>query len=151
MAFSMAGGGPSAPQMNVTPLIDVLLVLLIIFMLVVMQERPHGLQAQIPQPPNSKDRTIPPPDRTIVIQVKDGSTPDHPEVKINEDTVAWSDLHKRLIDIFSSRVERVAFVKADDDIEFQKVADVIATAHDAGIDRIGLLHDETASTSSQLH
>ena len=63
MAFSMAGGGPSGPQMNVTPLIDVLLVLLVIFMLVVIQEKPHGLEAQIPQQPNPADPTVPPPDR----------------------------------------------------------------------------------------
>jgi len=151
MAFSMAGGGPSAPQMNVTPLIDVLLVLLIIFMLVVIQEKPHGLEAQIPQPPNPTDHSIPPPDRTIVIQVKDGKTPDQPEVKINEDTVAWSDLHKRLFEIFSIRVERIAFVKADDDIEFQRVADVIDTARNAGVDRVGLLHDETAAVHPSVH
>ncbi len=145
MAFSTAGGGPSAPQMNVTPLIDVLLVLIIIFMLVVIQEKPHGLEAQIPQEPNRKDHTIPPPERTIVIQVRDGKSADHPEVKINEETVAWSDLHQRLVDIFSIRVERIAFVKADDDIDFQRVADVIDTAHNAGVDRLGLLHDETAA------
>ena len=150
MAFSMAGGGPSAPQMNVTPLIDVLLVLLIILMLVVIQEKPHGLEAQIPQPPNPTDHTVPP-QQTIVIQVKDGKTPDQPEVKINEQTVAWSDLHQRLFEIFSIRVERVAFVKADDDIEFQRVADVIDTARNAGVDRVGLLHDEAAAVHPSAH
>jgi len=69
MAFSTAGGGPSSPQMNVTPLIDVLLVLLIIFMLVVIEQKPKGLDAQIPQPAPPVARNIPPPDRTIVIQV----------------------------------------------------------------------------------
>ncbi len=150
MAFSMAGGGPSAPQMNVTPLIDVLLVLLIIFMLVVIQEKPHGLEAQIPQPPTT-DHFVPPPQQTIVIQVKDGKTPDQPEVKINEQTVAWSDLHQRLFEIFSIRVERVAFVKADDDIEFQRVADVIDTARNAGVDRVGLLHNEAAASRGTSH
>lgn len=149
MAFSMAGGGPSAPQMNVTPLIDVLLVLLIIFMLVVIQEQPHGLNAQIPQPPDPNDHTIPPPDRTIVIQVKDGTNPDHPDVKINEDIVAWADLHERLVKIFSIRVERVAYVEADNDIEFQRVADVIDTAHHAGVDRVGLIHDEAAAVHAR--
>ena len=145
MAFSTAGGGPSAPQMNVTPLIDVLLVLLIIFMIVVIEQKPAGLQAQVPQQPNPTDHTIPPPERTIVIQVRDGQSADHPEVKINDEVVAWSDLRQRLVDIFSIRVERIAFVKADDDIDFQRVADVIDTAHSAGVDRLGLLHDETAA------
>jgi len=50
MGMSMAGGGASGPEMNVTPLIDVLLVLIIIFMIVVTQEQRSGLKAQIPQP-----------------------------------------------------------------------------------------------------
>jgi biopolymer transport protein TolR len=145
MAFSTAGGGPTSPQMNVTPLIDVLLVLLIIFMLVVIEQKPTGLQAQIPQEPNPRDHTIPPPDRTIVLQVREGKSADHPEVKINDEVVEWSHLRQRLVDIFSIRVERIAFVKADDGIEFQRVADVIDTAHNAGVDRLGLLHNDRAA------
>jgi biopolymer transport protein ExbD len=145
MSFSTAGSGPSAPEMNVTPLIDVLLVLLIIFMLVVIQEKPKGFDAQIPQEPNPKDHSVPPPDRTIIIQVKDGKTPDHSEIKINDEVVAWADLRQRLVDIFAIRVERIAFVKADDDIDFEQVANVIDIAHNARVDRIGLLHDETAA------
>src|SRR4051812_3443741 len=99
MSFSTAGSGPSAPQMNVTPLIDVLLVLLIIFMLVVIQDRPKGFEAQIPQQANPKDHSVPPPQATIIIQVKDGKTPGHPDIKINDEAVAWSDLQQRLIDI----------------------------------------------------
>jgi biopolymer transport protein TolR len=142
MSFSTAGGGP---QMNVTPLIDVLLVLIIIFMIVVIEQNPAGLEAQIPQQPDPKDHSVPPPDRTIVIQVRDGKTADRPDVKINEEVVEWSHLRQRLFDIFSSRVERIAYVKADDDIDFQQVAEVIDTAHEAGIDRLGLLHDEAAA------
>jgi biopolymer transport protein ExbD len=130
--------------MNVTPLIDVLLVLLIIFMLVVIQEKPKGFDAQIPQEPDPKDHSIPPPQTTIVIQVRDGKGAGHPEVRINDEAVAWSDLRQRLVDIFAIRVERIAFVKADDDIDFERVADVIDTAHNAGVDRLGLLHDEAA-------
>ena len=144
MSFS-AGGGPTAPQMNVTPLIDVLLVLLIIFMLVVIQEKPKGFDAQIPQQPNPADHSIPPPETTIIIQVRDGKTPGHPDVKINNEVVSLSNLQQRLVDIFSIRVERIAFVKADDDIDFEQVAEVIATAHAAHIDRLGLLHDEAAT------
>jgi biopolymer transport protein TolR len=144
MSFS-AGGGPSAPQMNVTPLIDVLLVLLIIFMLVVIQEKPKGFDAQIPQQPNPQDHSVPPPETTIIIQVRDGKTPGHPDVKINNEVVPMSNLRQRLVDIFAIRVERIAFVKADDDIDFEQIADVIDTAHTAGVDRLGLLHDEAAT------
>lgn len=143
MAFSTAGGG--APQMNVTPLIDVLLVLLVIFMIVVIEEKQKGLAAQIPQETKSDEHKIPGPDRTIVIQVRDGKSADHPEVKINDEAVTWDHLRERLIEIYSIRAEKVAYVKADDDIEFQRVADVIDTAHNVGIDRVGLLHDEAAA------
>jgi biopolymer transport protein TolR len=141
MAFSTAGGG--APQMNVTPLIDVLLVLLIIFMLVVINEKQTGLQAQIPQPPPPGAKNIPPPQATIVIQLRHGTAgSEHPVVKINEEVVDWDDLRDRLRDIFAIRVERIAFIEADDDIDFQEVADVIAIARLAGVDRMGLLTDD---------
>jgi biopolymer transport protein TolR len=143
MAFSTAGGGSSGPQMNVTPLIDVLLVLLIIFMLVVIEQKPKGLEAQIPQPAPATAHNIPPPDQTIVIQVRHGKPgAEHPLVKVNDETVDWSHLRERLRDIFAIRVERIAYVEADDDIDFQEVADVIATARIAGVDRVGLLTDD---------
>ena len=142
MAFSTAGGSPSRPQMNVTPLIDVLLVLIIIFMVVVIEQRPTGLQAEIPQP-NPAGSTIPPPNRTIVIQVhhpKLGA--ENPQVMVNEESVEWDRLRERLQDIFAIRVERIAYVEADDDIDFQDVADVIAIARIAGVDRVGLLTED---------
>jgi len=143
MAFSTAGGGPCTPQMNVTPLIDVLLVLLIIFMVVVINERPTGLEAQIPQPVPPGAKNIPPPQTTIVIQVRHAPVgAEHPLVKINEEAVEWDRLRERLRDIFAIRVERIAYIEADDDIDFQEVADVIATARIAGVDRMGLLTDD---------
>lgn len=143
MAFSTAGSG--APQMNVTPLIDVLLVLLVIFMIVVINEKQQGLEAQIPQESKTSNKT-PEPVRTIVIQVREGKSPDRPEIRINEEAVTWDRLRDRLIEIYAGRIEKVAYVKADHDIEFQRVADVIDTAHYVGIDRVGLLHDEAAET-----
>src|ERR1035438_10174365 len=129
MAFSTAGGGPfsTGPKMNVTPLIDVLLVLIIVFMVVVIEQRPTGLQTELPQQPKSTDNTIPPPHATIVIQIhhpKPGA--EHVLVMVNEEAVDWDHLRERLRDIFAIRVERIAYVEADDDIDFQDVADVIA-------------------------
>ena len=138
MAFS--GGGPSNPQINVTPLIDVLLVLIIMFMVVVSMSKENGLEAQIPQPAQSAQQ--PEVVRTIVIQIAWGGKDQPPVLKINEDKVSWDDLRGRLHDIFKQRAERVAFVKGDDDVDFEYVADVIDIARDAGVDRVGLLGKE---------
>lgn len=142
MAFSMVRGGAPGPQMNVTPLIDVLLVLLIIFMLVVIEQKPKGLEAQIPQPASPTALNVPPPGRTIVIQVLHAAGAEHPQVKVNDEAVEWDHLRERLRDIYSIRVERIAYVEADDDIDFQDVADVIAVARIAGVDRVGLLTED---------
>jgi len=139
--------------MNVTPLIDVLLVLIIVFMVVVANQRPTGLQAQIPQPPNPNDHSIPPPQATIVIQIHraeagaersqaEQAPAEHPQVTVNKGVVEWDHLRERLRDIFAIRVERIAYVEADDDIDFQDVADVIAIARIAGVDRVGLLTED---------
>jgi biopolymer transport protein ExbD len=129
--------------MNVTPLIDVLLVLIIVFMVVVIEQRSTGLQAEVPQQPNPTGSTIPPPQRTIVIQIhhaKPGA--EHPQVMVNQEAVEWDHLRERLRDIFAIRVEHIAYVEADYDIEFQDVADVIAIARIAGVDRVGLLTED---------
>ena len=144
MAMSMAGGGPSGPEMNVTPLIDVLLVLIIIFMIVVTQEKESGLQAQIPQPAE-KQQSVPQPERTIVIRVVSAAGKQDPELKINEEDVKWNELSDRLQQIFKWRAERVAFVQGEDDVEFQWVADVIDTARHSGVEKVGLLPKELAS------
>jgi biopolymer transport protein ExbD len=139
----MAGGGASGPQMNVTPLIDVLLVLIIIFMVIVAQSKEKGLEAQIPQP--AKDDAAPPPVRTIVIQLGEAKSGETPVLKINQQAVGWADLKSQLRDIFKQRAEKVAFVQGDDDVNFEYVADVIDIARDAGVERVGLMPREMAS------
>ena len=111
MAFSTAGGGPfsTGPKMNVTPLIDVLLVLIIVFMLVVIEQKPVGLQTEIPQQPKTTGPSIPPPLTTIVIQIHHAKPGvEHPRVMVNEESVEWDHLRERLRDIFAIRVERIA-------------------------------------------
>jgi len=147
MGFSGGGSFSTGPKMNVTPLIDVLLVLIIVFMVVVIEQRPTGLQTELPQS-NAEDSSIPPTQRTIVIQIRhakpgaDRSQAEHPHVMVNEGAVEWDRLRELLRDIFAIRVERIAYVEADDDIDFQDVADVIAIARIAGVDRIGLLTED---------
>ena len=146
MAFSMAGGGPSGPQINVTPLIDVLLTLIIMFMLVVAMDPEYGEKAQLPQPPT--DAKSEPIERTVVIEIVWIGKDQTPTIRINQQNVRWEDLETRLSRIYLTRVEKVAFVRGDADVSFQYVASVIDLAHHAGVQRIGLLtqdqklHDE---------
>src|SRR5882757_4316176 len=118
-------------EMNVVPLIDVLLVLLVIFMII-----PHhqtGLRAELPQPAPDSAPPKTEPD-IIVIQVLDGDS-----LKINEQPVTWESLRSRLEEIFSRRADRTAFVRGDSGIEFQVVAKVIDVMDAAGISSVGLL------------
>ena len=138
MAFSMAGGGARGPQINVTPLIDVLLTLIIMFMLVVSMDKEYQEKAQIPQP-DQKQTAVESQSRTVVIEVVWTAKDVPPTVKINREDVRWEDLDARLTQIYVTRAEKVAFVRGDADVDFQYVADVIDVAHHAGVQRVGLL------------
>jgi biopolymer transport protein TolR len=135
-----SGGGSSGrtADINVTPLIDVLLVLLIVFM-VINPPTHRGLEALVPQPPPPNTNPPPPDDRTIVVSVIDAKG-GKPTLRINQNDVTWDELGNQLTGIFKTRAERVMFVKGDDGIEFQYVAQVIDIAHGTTwVDKIGLL------------
>ena len=74
-----------------------------------------------------------------MIQVVWGAQNQPPILKINQEAVKWEELQSRLHNIFKIRAERIAFVRSDDDIDFEYVADVIDIARDAGVKRVGLL------------
>jgi biopolymer transport protein ExbD/biopolymer transport protein TolR len=134
----MGGGntGGAMSEINVTPMIDVLLVLLIIFM-VIVPVTPKGLNTLIPQPPKNPQQEQPN-DRTIVVQVL-ANGKGEPSYKINEDDFAKSAIEPKLAEIFATRQEKVMFVKASDTLDFGKVAEVIDMGHQADVDNIGLI------------
>ena len=140
--MAMTGaGGPSRPEMNVTPLIDVLLVLIIIFMVIVVEQGNKGLSAQIPQP--ATDPADVAETRTIVIQLASAPGKEaQPTLKINQQDVAWNNLEVELQRVFAMRAEKVAFVRGDRDVDFEYVAEVIDSARHAGVERVGLMGKE---------
>src|SRR5512140_717978 len=134
---SGSSSGGAMGDINVTPMIDILLVLLIIFM-VIVPVTPKGLDALVPQPPKNPQQQPPQNDRTIVVQVgyRPGAAPIY---KINETELNKGDLLPRLTEIYANRAERVMFVRGDDDLNFAYIADVIDIGRAANVDHIGLM------------
>lgn len=134
MAIALGSGrGGILTDVNVVPLIDILLVLLVIFMII--PHRQVGLKASLPQETTEKV-SVEPPD-TIVVQVaKDGS------IRVNGAAVRPEDLRSRLGQIFAMRADRVAFLQGDRSLEFQVVAKVLNVMHVAGASPVGLVTSE---------
>jgi biopolymer transport protein TolR len=120
-------------EMNVVPLIDILLVLLVIFMVI---PNSRGMKVEIPQPSQNPPTKAAPVDVVVVQVLADGS------LKLNQQPVAWDVLRDRLHDVFRFRADRVAFVRGDGLVEFQVVAKVIDDMHATGISSVGLLTPE---------
>lgn len=135
MGMQVGGNkGGAMAEMNVVPLIDILLVLLIIFMMINPQNE-MGLNALVPQPtPPNQKQDVDLQQQTVVVQVfADG------KLKINEEDSSWDHLGPRLEEIFKQRATKVAFVKGDDNVLFSEVARAIDVMRLAGIDSVGFL------------
>jgi biopolymer transport protein ExbD/biopolymer transport protein TolR len=119
-------------EINITPFIDILLVLLVIFMTITPQV-PVGIKAAIPQlpPPGGKQEAL---EKTLVLSLDRSGA-----IRINRDEIEPARLTERLEDIFKTRSDRTMFVMADEELLFNDVAIVIDAAKGAGVDRLGLM------------
>jgi biopolymer transport protein TolR len=116
-------------DVNVVPLIDILLVLLVIFMII--RHSQMGLKAVVPYP--SEQLVVPEPE-VVVVQVRaDGS------LLINQEPVQSDGLRARLEEVFQKRADRIAFIRGESLVEFGAVARVLDVMHSAGIASVGLL------------
>ncbi len=131
MGMSVGGKRGIVSDMNVVPLIDILLVLLVIFMIIPVYSK--GLDALVPQQSTQPfDKTVI--DEVVVIQVLADGT-----LRINQEPVSWERLGGRIEEIFKLRASRVAFIRGDGPVEFGVVAKVIDVMHTSGIASVGLL------------
>jgi biopolymer transport protein ExbD len=135
--MSMTPGGPKGltNEPNVTPMIDVLLVLLIIFMLVVPMSR-KAIDLQLPDPTEQQSSSAPPPQ--IVLEVFPGQ-----KYMINKQPVSKADLLKRLTEIYKDRPEKIIFVKGDPKVKYEDVIYAMDISRGAGVKVIGMSPKET--------
>ncbi|MEO5922859.1 MAG: biopolymer transporter ExbD [Bryobacteraceae bacterium] len=127
--MAMNVGGRSQATINVTPMIDVLLVLLIIFMVVVNSDA-VGLDARVPEQSKEKGDANP---QDIVIIVHDVA------VSLNQDEVQDADLEGRLTQVFRTRGDHLIFIGAEADLDFERVVHVMDVARGVGLNHIAML------------
>ncbi|HMA20603.1 MAG TPA: biopolymer transporter ExbD [Gemmatimonadaceae bacterium] len=136
MSMSTGGGKGLTNEPNVTPMIDVLLVLLIIFMLVVPMSR-KAIDLQLPDPNDQQTSATPPPDQ-IVLEVFPGE-----RYAVNKEPLTKATLANRLKDIYTGRPEKIIFVKGDPKVKYSDVIYAMDVARGSGVKVIGLSPKET--------
>jgi biopolymer transport protein TolR len=132
MSISTGGGSTNLTNdINVTPMIDVLLVLLIIFMLVVPMAR-KAIDLQLPDPQPSTQPANPQSNQIVLEVCKDNA------YNINKEPVTRERLGARLKEIYDPRPDKIIFVKGCNDVKYDEVIHVMDVARGAGVKVIGV-------------
>jgi biopolymer transport protein ExbD len=132
--------GLAPPNINVTPLIDVLLVLLIIFM-VIQPQKEAKFESQIPQKPQESQPNVTPPSDMLMVDVKlTGTGPDQ-QIELNSRAMTLQELGTTLKDLLEQRPDKTVFIKAPKDKQYGDIVAVIDTVKGAGAQPIGLQID----------
>ena len=141
MAMQLGGGGGVKSDINVTPLVDVMLVLLIIMMIVapLLQQ---GVSVKLPKATNTNEK--PDTQEQTVLAIDSNR-----RLYLNAVPVLKDDLQRRVTDILESKKDRIVIIKADEDVEYSAVMDAMDALRAAGIEDMGLITDPRTGTPNR--
>jgi len=137
---TMPGAKGAMAEINVTPFIDVLLVLLIIFMVVTPLAQ-KGLDISLPQPPPPNQPETKQPQNQVVLSLEEGA------ITVNKNPVAIEELGSRLRDIYQARSDKTMFVKAAGGVLYGNVVQAMDIARGSGVERIGIISEQMIEQS----
>jgi len=135
MGMATGGGGGPNSEINVTPYIDILLVLLIIFM-VITPFTPSGIMVNVPEkldqdvPQEILDKL-----KGVVVDIRESGT----VVEVNRENVGWGGLGAKLQEIYSGRADKSVFIKGDKDVFYLYIVQAIDAAKGAGVEQVSLM------------
>lgn len=143
MGMNVGGSGGVKSEINVTPLVDVVLVLLIIFMTIIPLTQ---VGYDVNTPPKTPTTVVPPvnPDQLIVRMERDG------RIYINKEAVSDADFSARFRAVIKNREKKIVFFAADGELPYERVANFMDKCRDAGATNIGIVFDDLKATSGTL-